>query len=172
MRLTSRFWLHLLILLVVSLSLSPRVAAAQAIADPGPLNPNERTYLDTTRPFRERIGAYREMLAWYQAIASEGKLDSIALDELGNLTRELFEARRTFGEVTPTTRLDQYDRTVKLGLDRAYEATVLLMRAQVTESDADHQSLIRQAGEYGRNSQRLLQEADDALRAVVPATTP
>lgn len=169
MRFRPRVWLHLLVLLIVLSSLSPAVAAAQAGSDSLPLNPNERAYLDTTRPFRERIGAYREMLAWYQAIASEGKLDDIALEELANLTRELFEARRTFGEVTPTTRLGQYDRTVKLGLDRAYEATVLLMRAQVTESDADHQSLIRQASEYGRNSQRLLQEADDALRAIMPA---
>jgi hypothetical protein len=159
-------FLRLMPVLLLSALTLPSVAAAQTAPEP---TGTELLYLSATRPFRDRFGAYRELLAAYQKTAAEGKLDSVAMSDLGNLTRELFTAKRTFSEAIPSARLDMYDRTVKLGLDRAYEATVMLLRAQVTNSEADHLALIRQAGEYGANSQRLFNEATDELRSVLPS---
>lgn len=165
-RVSRLLFLRLMTVLLLATVAAPSVAAAQTAPEP---TGTERLYLTATRPFRDRLAAYRELLAAFQKTAAEGKLDSIAMSDLGNLTRELFQARRTFGEAIPSARLDMYDRTIKLGLDRAYEATVMLLRAQVTDSEADHLALIRQAGEYGTNSQRLFNEATDELRTVLPS---
>ena len=73
-------------------------------------------------------------------------------------------------EAVPSVRLDQYDRTVKLGLARAYDATVLLLRAQRSESIADSAALIREAGIQSSSSIRLLEEAADELRMLLPVT--
>ena len=158
--------LRLMAVLLLAVLAAPSVAVAQTAPEP---TGTELMYLSATRTFRERVGAYREALASYQKTAAEGKLDTIALSDLGNLSRELFLARKTFNEAIPSARLDLYDRTIKLGLDRAYDATVMLLRAQVTDSEADHLTLIRQAGEYGANSQRLFNEATDELLTVLPS---
>jgi hypothetical protein len=159
-------FLRLMAVLLLSALIGPSVATAQTAPEP---TGAELLYLSATGPFRDRFGAYRELLATYQKTAAEGNLDSVAMSDLGNLTQELFTAKRTFTEAIPSARLDMYDRTVKLGLDRAYDATVMLLRAQVTDSEADHLALIRQAGEYGANSQRLFNEATDELRSVLPS---
>ena len=167
MRRASRLLLlRLMAVLLLSALIVPSVATAQTVPEP---TGTELLYLSATKPFRDHFGAYRELLTAYQKTAAEGKLDSVAMSDLSNLTRELFTAKRTFTEAIPSARLDMYDRTVKLGLDRAYEATVMLLRAQVTDSEADHLALIRQAGEYGTNSQRLFNEATDELRSVLPS---
>ena len=142
-------------------------AAAQTVEAP---TPTEEAYLAATRPHRERFGEYQEQLLAHQQAAMEGQLDTIALAELGDLTRNLFAARQAFGEAAPSVRLDQYDRTVKLGLARAYDATVLLLRAQRSESVADSAALIREAGIQSSSSIRLLKEAADELRMLLPVT--
>lgn len=139
-----------------------------AVAQTVPPSPTETAYLLATQPFRARLGLYQEQLAAHQKAAAEGQLDSIAIMDLGDLTRELFAARQAFTNAVPSTRLDLYDRTMKLGLARAYEAAALLVRAQVTDSAPDREALIRAAGDQGHSSSRLLKEATDELRSVLP----
>jgi hypothetical protein len=167
MRTIVRFVLTLAVTLVLATAGVP-AAAAQTAAPP---TPTETAYLLATQPFRDRLGRYQEQLAAHQQAAAEGQLDSIALAELGDLTRELFAARQAFTNAVPSTRLDLYDRTMKLGLARAYEATALLVRAQVTDSVPDREALIRAAGEQGQSSQRLLKDATDELQSVGLATS-
>jgi hypothetical protein len=126
-------------------------------------------YLADTKPFRDRLGTYHEQLVAHQQAAAEGQLDSIAIADLGDLTRELFAARRAFAVAVPSARLDQYDRTIKLALDRGYAATVLLLRAQVTDSLPVRDALIREAAIQSGSSSRLLEEASEELRALLPA---
>ena len=145
----------------------PGVALAQAVAEP---TPTEASYLAATKPFRDRIVLYQEALLEYQQAAVDGQIESVSVTALGDLTRELFAARQAFTNASASARLDQYDRTIKLALDRAYAASVLLLRAQVTESVADRDTLIRDAVDQGRNGVRLFGEASDELRALVPAT--
>ena len=160
------FLRRLPVLLLVLALLVPSVASAQPASEPMLI---EQSYLRVTSPYRERMGAYQDMLANFQKLAAAGHLDEITLADLTNLSRELFKARTTFDEAGPTARLDFYHRTILLGLDRSYEATVLLLRAQVTESEADYHSLIRQAGEQTASAMRLLREAADEFRTIFPA---
>lgn len=143
----------------------PGTAVVQTVEEP---TPTEGAYLAATKPYRDRLGSYQEQLLAHQQAAAEGQLDTIALADLADLTRNLFAARQAFGEAVPSVRLDQYDRTVKLGLERAYDATVLLLRAQRSESLADSAALIREAGLQSASSIRLFREAADELRMLVP----
>jgi hypothetical protein len=167
MRLASLSALALVVMLLLGAHVRPGVASAQAVAEP---TPTEIAYLAATKPYRDRLGAYQEALLEYQQAATEGQLESISVTDLGDLTRELFAARQAFTGAVPSVRLDQYDRTIKLALERAYAATVLLLRAQVTDSMADRDTLIRDAVDQGRSSSRLFKEAADELRMLVPAT--
>ena len=160
--------LALVVTLLLGTLVTPPTVAAQTVAEP---TPTEAAYLSATKPYRDRLGSYQEQLLAHQQAATEGQLDSIALAELGDLTRELFAARQAFRSAIPSTRLDQYDRTIKLALDRAYAATVLLLRAQVTESQPDYDALVREAGIQGASSIRLLKEASDEIRMLLPVTT-
>ena len=155
--------------LLLGALMMPGAARAQAVAEP---TPTEVAYLAATGPYRDRLGMYQERLLAHQQAAAEGQLDSIAITDLGDLTRELFAARLAFTGAVPSVRLDRYDRTMQLALDRAYEATVLLVRAHVTESLPDHDALIREAEIQTASSVRLLTEAADELRTVVPVTIP
>jgi hypothetical protein len=164
MRLIVRSALTLAIVVMLATAGAP-VVAAQTAAPP---TPTETAYLRATQPFRDQLSRYQEQLAANQKAAAEGQLDGIAITELGDLTRELFAARLAFTNAVPSTRLDLYDRTMKLGLERAYEATALLVRAQVTDSAPDREALIRAAGDQGHSSSRLLNEATDELQSVLP----
>ena len=167
MRLRSLPVLACVVVLLLGAPFAPGVASAQSVEAP---TPNEAAYLAATKPYRDRLGTYQERLQAHQQAATEGQLDSIALGELGDLTRELFSAREAFDEEEgPPARLDLYHRTMKLGLERAYDATVLLLRAQRSESIADSTALVREAGLQSANSLRLLREASDELRMLVPA---
>ena len=166
MRLTALPTLTLVAALLLGALVSPGAASAQTVAEP---TPTEAAYLAATKPYRDRVGAYQKLLAAHQQAATEGQLDSITLQELSDLTRELFAAQRAFTDARPSARLDQYDRTIKLGIDRAYAATVLLLRAQRTESQPDNEALIREAGIQAASSIKLLVEATDELRMQVPA---
>ena len=167
MRLTALPTLAFVATLLLGILVRPEIALAQTVAEP---TPTEVAYLAATRPYRERVGAYQELLVAHQQAATEGQIDNITLAELSDLTRELFAARQAFTDASPSARLDQYDRTIKLGLDRAYAATVLLLRAQVTDSLPDNQALIREAGIQGASGIRLLKEATDELRMHLPVT--
>jgi hypothetical protein len=136
-------------------------------APPQP-TPTELAYLAETAPFRDRLGELQDALEGYQQMAASGEIGSIPVDDLGALTRDLFIARQVFGCAAPSVRLDRYDRTVKLGLERAYTAANLLVRAQATNSPAERAAMIRDAGVYSTNSARLLKDATDELRAVLP----
>jgi hypothetical protein len=164
--------LHAVVVVVVTLLLgalvAPGAASAQAVEAP---TPNEVAYLAATKSYRDRLGTYQERLLAHQQAATEGQLDSIAPGDLGDLTRELFAARQAFDEEKePPVRLDLYHRTMKLGLERAYDATVLLLRAQRSESIADNAALVREAGLQSASSLRLLREAADELRMLLPLT--
>lgn len=159
--------LMLVATLLLGALVTPGAASAQTAEAP---TPTELAYLAATRPYRDRLGAYQEKLLAHQQAAAEGQLDSIALADLGDLTRELFAARQTFTDAIPSARLDLYHRTIALGLERAYDATVLLLRAQRSESIADSDALVREAGIQSASSRQLLQEAVDELRMLVPAT--
>jgi hypothetical protein len=154
---------------VLTLLTGALVMPGSAVAQTAEPTPTELTYLADTKPFRDRLGAYQVLLAAHQQAADEGQIDGIGRDDLGDLTRELFTARQAFAGAAPSARLDQYDRTVTLALDRAYEATVLLLRAQVTDSMPDRAALIHEAGRQGSSGSRLLQEAADQLRTLLPA---
>lgn len=166
MRLASPPALAVAVTLLLGALVTPGSAAAQPVAEP---TPTERAYLSATRPFRDRIGRYQEQLTAHQQAATAGQVDSIAIADLSDLTRELFAARQAFADAVPSARLNQYDRTITLALDRAYEATVLLLHAQVTDSMPDRESLIREAGIQQSSGSRLLTEATDELRALLPA---
>jgi hypothetical protein len=125
---------------IATLLVSPSTAAAQMDAAP---SGTELTYLKETAPFRERFRDYQDQLADYQKAAAQGQLDEIAVTALGDLTRELFIAHATFLAASPSARLDQYDRTIKLALDRAYQSGLLLLRAQVTDSAPERTALMR-----------------------------
>ena len=168
MRLASLPALTFVVALLLGGLVTPGAAVAQTVAEP---TPTELAYLSATRPFRDRLGSYQERLAAHQQAAMEGQIDRLAITDLGDLTRELFAARQAFTEAVPSTRLDLYDRTIELALDRAYEATVLLLRAQLTDSLPDREVLIREAGIQERSSTRLLKEATDGLRALIPVTS-
>lgn len=167
MRLGSLPALVLVAALLLGALVTPATVLAQTVAEP---TPTEGAYLAATKPYRDRLGAYQEALLEYQQAANEGQIDGVSVVALGDLTRELFAARQAFTGAVPSVRLDQYDRTIKLALDRAYAATVLLLRAQVTDSTADRDTLIREAAIQGGSSVRLLKEAADELRMLVPAT--
>jgi hypothetical protein len=153
--------------LLLGALVTPGAALAQTVAGPTPV---EAAYLAATKPFRDRIGLYQEALLEYQQAAVDGQIETVSVTAFGDLTRELFAARQAFTDASPSARLDQYDRTIKLAIDRAYAASVLLLRAQVTESAADREALIREAAEQTRSSTRLFGEAADELRALVPVT--
>jgi hypothetical protein len=164
MRLASLTAMALTAALLLSTLVTPRMAAAQTVSEPSPI---ELAYLADTKAFRERLGAYQEQLMAHQLAAIEGQLDTVRMGDLSFLSRELFTARQVFRDAIPSTRLDQYDRTVKLAIDRAYEATILLIKAQVTESATDREALIRAAGEQSHSSSRLLRDAADELRMAI-----
>lgn len=148
---------------------APELAAAQAgPAAPSP-TPTELAYLSATKSFRDRLTLYQQALVEYQQAAGQGKLEAVAQSDLADLTRELFAAKRAFNEALPSVRLDQYDRTVKLALDRASQAAVMLLHAQVTDSPSEREALVRDAGVYTANSGRLVKEAIDQLGAVLPS---
>ena len=172
MRLAFPPTLALVVTLLLGAFVTPRAAVAQTVAEPTPAEPTptEAAYLAATRPYRDRLGAYQEALLAYQQAATEGQIDSITIADLGDLTRELFAARQAFTGAVPSARLDQYDRTIKLGLERAYDATVLLLRAQRSESIAESAVLIGEAGLQSNSSIQLLKEAADELRMLLPVT--
>ena len=147
---------------------APRHAAAQTVDAPSPI---ELAYFADTKVYRDRLGAYQEQLASHQQAAIDGQLDTVRMGDLSFLSRELFTARNVFRDTIPSARLDQYDRTVKLAIDRAYAATTLLIHAQVTESETDRATLIREAGIQSQSSARLLRDADDELRMQLPGNT-
>ena len=167
MRLGSLRALALVVTLLLGAVMMPGMVLAQTLAEP---TPTEAAYLADTKPYRDRLGLYQEALLEYQQAANDGQVESVSVVALGDLTRELFAARQAFTGAVPSARLDQYDRTIKLALERAYAASVLLLRAQVTESTADRDTLIREAGIQSASSVRLLAEASDELRALVPTT--
>ena len=131
---------------------APLPAAAQVDDRPASPTPIETSYLAITAPFRVQLGALQGQLEAYQRAAGAGQLDTVPQTDLGYLSRELFNARQAFDAVTPSVRLAQYDRTIKLTLDHSYEATVLLLRAQVADSAAHRASLVRQAASFSRRS--------------------
>ena len=167
MRLSPLSALALVVALLLDTLVMPGMVLAQTVAEP---TPTEQAYLAATKPYRDRIGLYEEALLEYQQAAVDGQIESVSVVTLGDLTRELFAARQAFTDAVPSMRLDQYDRTIKLAIDRAYAASVLLVRAQMTESAADRDTLIREAVDQGRSSRRLFGEAAVELRALVPAT--
>jgi hypothetical protein len=158
--------LSFVVTLLLGVLVTPGTAAAQTEAQPTPI---EVAYLADTKPFRERLGTYQEQLVAHQQAVAEGQLDSIAMADLSDLTRELFAARQAFAGAVPSARLDQYDRTIKLAIDRGYAATVLLLRAQVTDSLPDRDALIREAAIQSGSSSRLMEAAEEELRALLPA---
>ena len=166
MRLASLPALCFMVTLLLGVLGMPGMILAQTLAEP---TPTEAAYLADTKPYRDRLGAYQEALLEYQQAANDGQVESVSVVALGDLTRELFAARQAFTGAVPSARLDQYDRTIKLALERAYAASVLLLRAQVTDSTADRDTLIREAGIQSASSVRLLAEASDELRMLVPA---
>jgi hypothetical protein len=160
-----RFAALFAIMLLIGALVAPGTAAAQTETSP---TPSDLMYLSATGPFRERLGTYQEKLGTFLKAATAGQLDEIAMADLGDLTRELFTARQAFVVAVPSARLEQYDRAIELALDRAYAAAVLLLRAQVTDSLPDRAALIREAGIQSSSSGRLLKDASDELRAVLP----
>lgn len=158
--------LAILVSLLTAMLAAPRLAAAQA--GPSSATPTEIAYLSATQPFRDRFTLYQQAIVEYQQAASQGKLDAVAQSDLADLTRELFAAKRAFNEALPSARLDQYDRTVKLALDRASQAAVMLLHAQVTDSPSEREALIKDAAAYTANSGRLIKEAQDTLNALLP----
>ena len=166
MRLASLPALAFVVTLLLGAFVTPRTALAQTVEAP---TATEVGYLAATKPYRDRFGAYQEALLEYQQAATEGQIESISVVALGDLTRELFAARQAFTDAVPSVRLDQYDRTIKLALDRAYASTVLLLRAQVTDSASDREALIREAVFQTGSGSRLFKEAADELRALLPA---
>lgn len=153
--------LILSLLAVALLTTSPALAQTQP-------TPPELVYLAATAPFRARMAEYQDVLVEYQTAAAAGEIENIPVQDLGDLSRELFTARRTFQEVTPSVRLDKYDQIAKLALLRAYQASVALLQAQVTESGAERATLLLQSGALAANSGRLFKEADDELRRQLP----
>jgi hypothetical protein len=152
--------LVLALALVVAMLIAPARVSAQTVVQP---TPTELAYFADTAPFRAHLG---ENQAWLEAIqqAMTGERASeVTSDELGNLTRELFEAKQGFARARPSARLDLYDRTIKSSLDRAYAAAVMLMHAQATESGPDRDALVRDAGLYTASSGKLLKDAAAAL---------
>ncbi len=150
---------------LIGVLLTPSAAVAQSDAAP---TPSDLMYLTATGPFRAKLTTYQERLSALVAAATDGQLDEIALSDLADLSRELFLARRAFVNALPSARLDQYDRTVELGTGRAYDATVLLLRAQVSDSAPDREALLRDASVWSRSSRHLFEDAADELRAVLP----
>jgi hypothetical protein len=145
---------------VIALIAAPGLAAAQSAAQPTPI---ETAYFADTAPFRANLDRNQQWLEAILTAMTTGHADEVSTDELGNLSRELFNAKQGFARARPSARLDQYDRLTKSSLDRAYTATVLLLHAQVTESGPDHDALVRDAGQYTASSGRLLKDAAAAL---------
>jgi len=145
---------------LIGLLVTPSLAAAQMSAQPTPI---ESTYFADTAPFRANLDRNQQWLEAIQQAMTSGHADEVSTDELGNLSRELFDAKQGFARARPSARLDQYDRFIKTSLDRAYTATVLLLHAQVTESGPDRDALVRDAAQYTASSGKLLKDAATAL---------
>src|SRR3954454_18727001 len=107
-----------IVVLIVALA-APGSAAAQAAAQP---TPTELTYFGDTAPFRAHLVENQQWLEGILQAMTTGHADEVTTDEISNLTRELFKAQQGFARAIPSARLDQYDRTVKTSLDRAYTA--------------------------------------------------
>jgi hypothetical protein len=140
--------------------IAPAATSAQTVVQP---TPTELTYFADTAPFRAHLAENQQWLEAIVEAMTTGRAEEVTTDELSNLTRELFEAKQAFAGARPSARLDQYDRTVKSSLDRAYAAAVMLMHAQVTESAPDREALVREAGLYTASSGKLLRDAATAL---------
>jgi hypothetical protein len=152
--------LALAVVTLVGASLVPRAVAAQAVAQPTPI---ELAYFADTAPFRAHLVENQQWLeAIHQAMTSE-RAGEVTTDELSNLSRELFKAKQGFAQARPSARLAQYDLTMKASLDRAYTAAVMLMHAQITESGPNREALVREAGLYTASSGNLLKDAATVL---------
>lgn len=159
--------LALVVAAVVGPLAAPPTASAQTVAQP---TPTELAYLADTAPFRAHLAENQQWLeALQQAMMSE-RAGEVTTDELANLTRELFEAKQGFDRARASSRLAQYDLTIKSSLDRAYTAAVMLMHAQVTESGPDRDALVRHAALYTASSGKLLKDAAAALSEAGLAT--
>lgn len=128
----------------------------------------EATYLAGTEPFRKVLSALHEQLDMYQQLADTGELDSVPTQDIAALTDQLFAARQAFERVRPSARLEQYDQTVKLALDRSHQAANLLLRARMRERSPEREALVWEAGNYSENSGSLLNESFSLLRAMFP----
>ena len=140
---------------------APVPAAAQSAAQP---TPTEVIYFADTAPFRAHLGENQQWLEAIVKAMTTGHADEVTTDELGNLTREIFAAQQGFAQASPSARLEMYDQLVKTSVDRAYTASVMLLKAQVTESGPKQVSLVKDAATYTASSGKLLKEAGDALR--------
>lgn len=138
----------------------PGTAAAQTVSQPTPI---ELGYFADTAPFRAHLGENQQWLEAIQQAMTSDRAEEVTVDELSNLTRELFKAKQGFAQARPSTRLGQYVRTIKSSLDRAYTAAVMLMHAQVTESGPERDALVRDAGLYAASSGKLLKDAATVL---------
>jgi hypothetical protein len=142
--------------------LAPGVAHAQAAAQP---TPTEATYFADTAPFRANLVRNQQWLENIVKAMQTGHADEVSTDELSNLSRELYKAKRGFADAEASERLWDYDRLVKASLDRSYTATVMLLHAQVTESGPDHDALVRDAAIYTASAGTILNDAANALLA-------
>jgi hypothetical protein len=148
------------IAMMAGVLIAPASTTAQSIAPP---TPTELAYFADTAPFRAHLGENQQWLEAIQQAMATGRSEEVTTDELSNLTRELFKAKQGFAQARPSARLDQYDRTVKSSLDRAYAAAVMLMHAQVTESGPERDALVHEAGLYTASSGKVLKDAATLL---------
>ena len=160
MRRSVLFALALGVVTLLGLVKTPGLAVAQTATQP---TPTETAYFADTAPFRANLDRNQQWLEAIHKAMTAGHADEVSTDELGNLSRELFDAKQGFARARPSARLDQYDRFTRTSLDRAYTATVMLLHAQVTESGPDHDALVRDAGQYTASSGKLLKDAATAL---------
>jgi hypothetical protein len=160
-------WLALLVLVPIAATATmagpvPGVARAQAANQ---LTPTEVTYFADVAPFRANLVRNQQWLENIVRAMQTGHADEVSTDELSNLSRELYKAKRGFADAEASERLWDYDRLVKASLDRSYAATVMLLHAQTTESGPDHDAMVRDAALYTASGGTILNDAANALVA-------
>ena len=118
-------------------------------------------YLAATKPFRDRLGRYQEQLVAHQQAAADGQLDSIAIIDLGDLTRELFAARQAFTEPhCASVRAMIGPDPTRSGWSRARRPACCCSGPRCRRrAQPDSTDLIREVVDQGRSSSRLFGEA-------------
>jgi hypothetical protein len=133
-----------------------------------PPSPAEADYLTLTAPYRDRLSAMLGQLVEAQRLADAGQIEQVDPDALSQLQDDLWAAQRVLTNTSHSPRLDDYARTMNMGLRQALSADDMLVHARRSDSDTERATLITNARPFTAAGAKLQKDAEQALSYVVP----